>query len=91
MPQHKSSEKRVRQSKRRNAHNRAQKSEMKKLIKGLEKLVESKSKAEEIEKAYRAAVQKLDRMSVKRYIHKNNASNKKSRLTKMVNKATASN
>ncbi|NTV45910.1 MAG: 30S ribosomal protein S20, partial [Chlorobiales bacterium] len=38
---------------------------------------------------YRAAVQKLDRMAVKRYIHKNNAANKKSALTRMVNKAAA--
>lgn len=91
MPQHKSAEKRVRQSKRRNEHNRAQKSELKKLMKDVKKLVETKAKTEEVEKAYRAAVQKLDRMAVKRYIHRNNAANKKSALTRMVNKAAAQN
>ncbi|ACF13064.1 ribosomal protein S20 [Chloroherpeton thalassium ATCC 35110] len=86
MPQHKSAEKRVRQSKRRNARNRVHKAEMKKLVKTVKGLIEKSAEKEEVENAYRAAIQKLDRMAVKGYLHKNNASNKKSKLSKLVNR-----
>jgi small subunit ribosomal protein S20 len=84
MPQHKSAEKRVRQSKRRNAYNRAQKSEAKRLIKTVQRLVASNAPKEAIEKALRAVSQKLDRMATKGIIHKNKAARKKSALTKLV-------
>lgn len=89
MPQHKSSIKRQRQEKRRNLHNRLQKQEMKTLIKKVKQLVADKAEQTEIDGAYRAVVQKLDRMAVKGYIKKNNASNKKSKISKLVNQASA--
>ncbi len=89
MPQHKSSIKRQRQEKRRNLHNRLQKQEMKTLIKKIKQLVADKAEQTEIDGAYRAVVQKLDRMAVKGYIKKNNASNKKSKISKLVNQASA--
>ncbi len=84
MPQHKSAEKRVRQSKRRNAYNRQHKSEMKSLIKSIKKIVASKGSPEEANKLLSAAFKKLDKMATKGIIHKNNAANKKSKLTKLV-------
>gem|GEM_PF-203873 len=88
MPQHKSSEKRVRQEKRRNLRNRLQKQEMKTMIKKIKQLVADNADKSELDGAYRAVTQKLDRMAVKGYIKKNNASNKKSKLAKLVNKAS---
>jgi small subunit ribosomal protein S20 len=88
MPQHKSAEKRVRQSKRRNARNKQNKTAVKELVKNVKKLVDKKSK-EDAEKALRAAVQKLDRMAVKGVLHRNNVANKKSKLTKLVNTLSA--
>jgi small subunit ribosomal protein S20 len=90
MPQHKSAEKRVRQSKRRNAYNRMHKSEAKKLIKTVERLAASNAPKEELEKALRAATQKLDRIATKGVIHKNKAARKKSALAKLVNRQTRS-
>jgi small subunit ribosomal protein S20 len=84
MPQHKSAEKRVRQSKRRNAYNKQNKAEMKSLIKTVKKIVASKGSPEEASKALSAAFKKLDKMATKGIIHKNNAANKKSQLTKLV-------
>jgi small subunit ribosomal protein S20 len=89
MPQHKSSIKRVRQEKRRNLRNRLHKQEMKTLIKKIKQLVSENADKTEIDGAYKAVVQKLDRMAVKGYIKKNNASNKKSKITKLVNQASA--
>lgn len=85
MPQHKSAEKRVRQSKRRNERNRANKTAMKKLVKA----VKGATKPEDAATALRAAVEKLDRMATKGVIHKNNAANKKSKLARLVNKLSA--
>ncbi len=70
-------------------HNRLQKQEMKTLIKKIKQLVADKAEQTEIDGAYRAVVQKLDRMAVKGYIKKNNASNKKSKISKLVNQASA--
>ncbi|MDX2128843.1 MAG: 30S ribosomal protein S20 [Chloroherpetonaceae bacterium] len=92
MPRHKSAEKRVRQSKRRNVRNRNNKSEAKKLIKAVAAAVKTGTSADETEKALRAAVQKLDRMEVKGLMHRNAVARHKSRLVKSVNatKKTAS-
>lgn len=86
MPQHKSAEKRVRQSKRRNAYNRAHKSEAKKLIKTVQRLAASNAPKEELDKALRAATQKIDRIATKGVIHKNKAARQKSALAKLVNR-----
>jgi small subunit ribosomal protein S20 len=85
MPLHKSAEKRLRQASRRNERNRARKKELKTLLKNVQKLVDTKADKNEVEAAYRSAVQKLDRLGVKRYIHANKASRKKSQLTRLFN------
>ncbi len=82
MPQHKSAEKRVRQIKRRTAVNKARVSKMKTLI----KKVRSAKTKEEGMTALKAAVKYLDELAAKGTIHKNKASNQKSKLTKLVNK-----
>lgn len=82
MPQHKSAEKRVRQTERRNKRNRARKADLKKLVKA----VKAATDKDGAEKALKAVVQKLDRLSVKGIVHKNTAANRKSKLAKMVNK-----
>jgi len=82
MPQHKSAIKRTRQSARRAERNKAQLSKLKTLIK---KVRSSKNKEEGIT-ALKSATKCLDQLSTKGIIHKNNASNQKSRLTKFVNK-----
>lgn len=89
MPQHKSAEKRVRQSKRRNAYNRQRKAEMKSLIKTVKRIVASKGSLEEAQKALSATFKQLDKMATKGVIHKNNAANKKSKLTKLVKSLAA--
>lgn len=81
MPQHKSAEKRVRQSARRQIRNKANLSRMKTLIKKVQ-TAKAKSTAET---ALRTAVKHLDKLAAKGVIHRNKASNQKSRLTRFVN------
>jgi small subunit ribosomal protein S20 len=88
MPLHKSAEKRLRQASRRNERNRARKKELKTLLKNMQKLIDAKAQKGEVEAAYRAAVQKLDRLGVKRYIHANKASRKKAQLTRILESYT---
>jgi small subunit ribosomal protein S20 len=82
MPQHKSAIKRVRQYASRAESNKNRLSKMKTLVK---KVRSSKSR-EEASRALKNAVKYLDQLGSKGTIHKNNASNQKSRLTKFVNK-----
>ncbi|MDR3012641.1 MAG: 30S ribosomal protein S20 [Chitinispirillales bacterium] len=82
MQRHKSVEKRARTSKKANLKNRANRSRMKTAVKGV---VEAKSK-ENAEEALKKAVSALDKSVKIGLIHKNNAANQKSRLTKLVNK-----
>ncbi len=82
MPQHKSAEKRVRVSERRRARNKARSSAMKNAI----KKVRSASSKTDGEVALKKAVTLLDKLASKGVIHRNKASNQKSRLTKAVNK-----
>lgn len=89
MPQHKSAEKRVRQSKRRNAYNKQHKKQVKSLIKSIRKIVFEKGSLEEANKLLSAAFKKLDKMATKGIIHKNNAANKKSKLTRLVKTLSA--
>ncbi|NTU52481.1 MAG: 30S ribosomal protein S20 [Chlorobiaceae bacterium] len=88
MPLHKSAEKRLRQASRRNERNRARKKELKGLLKNMQKLIDTKAEKTEVEAAYKAAVQKLDRLGVKRYIHANKASRKKAQLTRILTNYT---
>jgi len=82
MPQHKSAVKRVRQYASRTENNKNRLSKAKTLIK---KVRSSKTK-EEASLALKNAVMYLDQLGARGTIHKNNASNQKSRLTKFVNK-----
>ena len=81
MPQHASAEKRVRQSARRAERNKTRISKMRTMIK---KVRSEKDKAKAAA-ALKATVKLLDQMAAKGLIHKNNAANNKSKLTRYVN------
>ncbi|MCE1273151.1 MAG: 30S ribosomal protein S20, partial [Chlorobiales bacterium] len=57
MPLHKSAEKRLRQASRRNARNKARKKELKGRLKDMQKLIDANAQKNEVEAAYRSAVQ----------------------------------
>ena len=82
MPQHKSAVKRVRQSASRSERNKNRLSKAKTLI----KKVRSSKTREEAGVALKNAAKYLDQLGADGAIHKNTASNQKSRLTKFVNK-----
>lgn len=82
MATHKSAIKRHRQSLKRREMNRARKTELKTWIK---KVRTSKDKATAKE-AYNKVVSLLDKLASKGIIHKNKASNQKSRLALFINK-----
>ncbi len=82
MPQHKSAIKRVRQNAKRAERNKNRLSKVKTLVK---KVRSSKSK-EEAKAALKDAMQFLNKLGTKGVIHRNKASNQKSKLTKFVNK-----
>ncbi len=80
MPQHKSAERRVRTIRKRQLRNRISKTRMRNSIR---KLRETTDKAQ-AELLYRDVTKLLDRLAVKRVIHPNNASNKKSKLARFI-------
>lgn len=82
MPNHVSSEKRVRQDKKRQAYNRFYKVMAKRAIKD----VISATSASEAELKYRRASEVLDRIADRGIIHKNFAANHKSKLAIHINK-----
>jgi small subunit ribosomal protein S20 len=79
---HKSAQKRARQAEKRTERNKLYKAKIRTSIKNV---LRAKNK-ETAEKELKKAVTILDRISTKGVIHKNNASNQKSRLTRHVNK-----
>lgn len=81
MPQHKSAVKRMRQNKKRRAHNNTRRSKMRTLV----KKVMNTSDKEQAEKHLKEAVSLIDRLAVKNVIHRNTAARKKSQLTTHVN------
>jgi small subunit ribosomal protein S20 len=81
MAQHRSAEKRARQSIRRHARNKAYVTRLKTLVRKV-RLAKEKEKAAAVLKV---AVKTLDQLAAKGVIHKNKAANQKSRLTKFVN------
>jgi small subunit ribosomal protein S20 len=81
MPRHKSAVKRARQNIQRAIRNKAALTRMKTLIR---KVRTSKTK-DDATKVLRTTVKYLDEIAAKGVIHKNKASNQKSRLTKLVN------
>lgn len=80
MPNIQGSEKRMRQQRRREARNRAQRSRMKTAI----KRVMAATDADEATTAYRETVAILDRYASRRLIHPNKAARKKSQLARKV-------
>jgi small subunit ribosomal protein S20 len=82
MATHKSAIKRHKQSLKRRATNRARKSELKTLI----KKVRTAQDKETARAAYNKVVSLLDKLATKGIIHKNKASNQKSRLALFINK-----
>ena len=85
MAQHKSAEKRTRQTKHRTARNAQWKSRMRNAIKKVRATAEKEKAAAELKKT----VKLLDQLAAKGVIHKNTAANQKSRLTKTVNQLKA--
>ncbi len=86
MAQHKSAEKRARQSLKRRTTDRERKSEMKTLL----KKVQTEKDKQKASTALRDAVSALDKLASKGLIHKNKAANQKSKLTKKVNRLDVS-
>ena len=80
MAQHKSAEKKARQSKRRASRNTQWKSRMRKAVKRVRAMTDKEKAAAELKKT----VKLLDQLAAKGVIHRNTASNQKSRLTKFV-------
>ena len=81
MAQHKSAEKRARQSRRRETRNRGLKSSMRTAVKQVRA---AKDKSEALTEL-RKTVKLLDQLVAKGIIHRNKAANNKSRLTRLVN------
>lgn len=82
MAHHKSAIKRIRQNAKATERNKAYKSEMKTAL----KKVRGASNKEEAAKLYRETASLLDKLAIKGIIHKNNASNHKAKLARVVNK-----
>ena len=86
MPISESAKKRLRQNKKRRKENKVFKTKMKESIKEIRGLVDE-GKAEEAEKNLSETYKAIDKAAKKGIIKKKNASRKKSRLTKLINKA----
>ncbi|MEM7660048.1 MAG: 30S ribosomal protein S20 [Bacteroidota bacterium] len=82
MAQHKSAKKRIRQNAKRRLRNRYKKTTMRTMIKRL-RLTEDKGEAEAM---LPKVISQIDKVAKSNIIHKNNAANLKSKLTKYVNK-----
>ena len=86
MPNCKSAEKRLRQTKVRQARNKAIKSAVKTQVKKVISAVEAGDIAN-AEEEFKLAAKKLDKAGAKNIIHRNAAARKKSRLQKAIKKA----
>ena len=82
MANHKSSEKRIRQTKTRNEHNRYYAKTMRNAVRKLRAMTDK----EEAEKLYPSVQKMLDKLAKTNIIHKNKAANLKSSLTKQIAK-----
>lgn len=80
MPQHKSAEKRVRQSQKRRQHNRYYKIMMRRALKDV---TQASTHDDRVEKV-RAAQKVLDRLATKGIIHKNFAAHRKSQMARLI-------
>lgn len=81
MAQHASAAKQARQAEQRGLRNKHYQSLMKTMI----KKVRSTNEKEKAQQALRQTVKLLDKLAAKGIIHRNNAANQKSKLTRLVN------
>ena len=88
MANHKSAEKRNRQSQVRRVRNRANKTRMRNAIKSVDAAIVAGSQ-EDAQAALKTAIPVIAKTASKGTVHKKNASRKVSRLTKRVNKMQA--
>jgi small subunit ribosomal protein S20 len=84
MPNHKSSEKRVRQNEKRRVINRSHRTKVRTYIKKVRAALES-GKNDEIQEVLPAAISVIDKSVQKGVMHKNAAARYKSRLTARAN------
>ncbi|HDQ44043.1 MAG TPA: 30S ribosomal protein S20 [bacterium] len=82
MPQHKSAEKRMRQTEKRRIRNVTKRTRMKTAIKKVREAADTETGQQELKNT--ASI--LDRMAAKGIIHKNKAANLKSKLARAVNR-----
>ena len=82
MAHHKSAFKRIRKSEKSRLYNRLRKKNMKKAIRSVREAESYENAADNLKRVTKI----LDKLASKRIIHKNNASNYKSKLAKLVNK-----
>jgi small subunit ribosomal protein S20 len=85
MPNHKSAEKRVRQSEKRRTINRAHRTKVRTYIKKLRAALDGKG--EDIQKVLPETISVIDKSVQKGVLHKNAAARYKSRLTTRANQA----
>ena len=78
----KSAQKRMRQDRRRRAHNRGQRSRIKSIVKKVLKAENAEAGTSALKEAYEV----LDRLAGRNIIHRNKAARKKSQLARAVNK-----
>lgn len=88
MANHKSAEKRNRQSQVRRVRNRANRTRMRNVVKDVDNAIETGVQAD-ADAALKVAIPVIAKTATKGTIHKKNASRKVSRLTKRVNKMQA--
>jgi len=88
MPNHKSAEKRVRQSEKRRTINRGHKTKVRTYIKKLRAALDS-GKSDEVQKVLPDAMSVIDKSVQKGVLHKNAAARYKSRLTVRANQVAA--
>jgi len=88
MPNHKSAEKRVRQSEKRRVTNRGHRTKVRTYIKKVRAVLDSGNTGE-IQEVLPVAISVIDKSVQKGVLHKNAAARYKSRLTVQANEATA--
>ena len=88
MPNHKSAEKRVRQSEKRRNINRSHKTKVRTYIKKLRAALDA-GKSDEVQKVLPEAISVIDKSVQKGVLHKNAASRYNSRLTVRANQVAA--
>ena len=86
MPHLKSAKKRLRQTIKRREHNRAVKRALKKQLKAMQEVADTKdAPTDQLKKEVTAAVKKLDKAAARGIIHRNTAARKKSQIARLVN------